>query len=119
MDIKREVENVINLMKRSDYYHAKQTLDSIIKEVERNKTGFDKCNVCNVCRYLSEGECTATKEVRLTMNVNGPWNCEVMYQQIKYMDFITHDPKHIEERERFSREMSNMSIEDMLRPFTI
>ena len=119
MNIKKEVEDVINRLESSDYYHAKQLLNRIIKEVERNKTGFDKCNVCSVCRYLSDGDCTATKEERLTMNVTGPWNCEVMYQQIKYMDFILHDPKHIEERERLSRELSHMSVEDMLRPFTI
>lgn len=62
MDIKREVENVINRLESSDYYHAKQLLNRIIKEVERNKTGFDKCNVCSVCRYLSDGDCTATKK---------------------------------------------------------
>jgi len=101
------------------YNHAKQKLDELIERTERTKTGFDRCNICRVCGYLVKGNCTATKKVRLKKKVNGVMNCEDVYQDIKWWDHILHDPEQIKKREKFTREMSHISVEDMLRPFTI
>lgn len=76
-------------------------------------TVFNICNACTSCSNLSKDGCIATKDMRIKKD------CEDMYQTIKYMDNTFRDPKKIKEREMVKKDLSYVSIDDMLKPFTI
>ena len=113
MKIEEQTKVIINLLNDLKYYNAKQELNRLLAEIEKPKTSLDKRNVCVSCQYSSQGDCIATKEIRLENNLNEFMNCEVLYQYIKNMDHI-HD-SNIEDIEKLSIKLSS---EDVLRPFT-